>query len=118
MPASPPPNGAAPAAVGMMSPQSPNGDGAKARIAVAGAVKILARAAAALPDPKTAAPIVQAIALLTEKFGPFDSIAGQQAGAEARGAAAKNAGPGEPAKPPQQQKPQGAAPPPPQQQAA
>lgn len=121
MPSNPQPNGGAPAAVGMMSPQAPSGDSAKARIAVAGAVKILARAAASLPDPKLAAPIVQCVALLTEKFGPFDSSTGQQAGSEARAAQATMAGPGEPPGGPTQKPPVGAKPKtasPPQQQAA
>lgn len=56
----------------MMSPQSPEGDVAKSRLAVAAAVKILQQVAARSKNPAVQQPLVGVIAQLTKTFGPFD----------------------------------------------
>lgn len=56
----------------MMSPQSPEGDIAKSRLAVSAAVKILQSVAVRAQNPAVQSPLVGVIAQLTKAFGPFD----------------------------------------------
>lgn len=107
MPTTPAPNAAGPAAAPMMTPQSPQGDIAKSRVAVSAAVKILQRVVAQANDPAVKTPLVQVIAALTKSFGPFDP---KLSDSEVMGLLARAKGPGEsgntPTPPPQGAQPQ------------
>lgn len=76
----------------MMSPQSPEGDIAKSRVAVAAAVKILQRVAAQAHDASVKTPLVGVIAQLTKSFGPFDP---RLSDTEVMNIIARSKGPGE-----------------------
>ena len=88
----------------MMSPQSPEGDIAKSRIAVSAAVKILQGVAARAQNPAVKGPLVTCIAQLTKAFGPFDA---RLSDTEVMNILARSKGPGQPGNTPQPP-PQGA----------
>lgn len=77
----------------MMSPQSPEGDLAKSRLAVAAAVKILQGVAARAQNPAVQTPLVGCIAQLTKAFGPFDP---RLSDTEVMNIIARSKGPGSP----------------------
>lgn len=93
MPPQPSPNANAPGAAPMMSPQSPQGDIAKDRLAVSAAVKILQGVAMRSQNPAVKSPLVASIAQLTKAFGPFDP---RLSDTEVMNLIARSKGPGTP----------------------
>lgn len=77
----------------MMTPQSPQGDIAQARLGVSLAVSVLQRVAMQSQDPGVKTPLANVIAELTKAFGPFDQ---NMTDSEKAGLLARAKGPGSP----------------------